>query len=83
MKQVKEPAPAPPASGSRKKTIKSTEMVASSDDEPAPAAIVSGSWSKRVNEPGPVPSPVPEERESAWPAGKKIFDAFETYYRES
>ena len=104
MKQVKEPAPAPPASSSRKKTIKSTEMVVSSDDEPAPAAIASGSRSKRVDEPAPaaiasgsrnkrvneprlvpspVPSPVPEERESAWPAGKKNFDAFETYYRES
>ena len=83
LKQVKEPALAPPASSSRKKTIKSTEMVASSDDEPAPAALASGLRSKRVNEPGPVPSPVPEERESAWPAGKKNFDAFETYYRES
>ena len=90
MKQVKELAPAPPASGSRKKTIKSTEMVVSSDDEPALAAIASGSRNKRVNEPrlvpSPVPSPVPEERESAWPeqlAGKKNFDAFETYYRES
>ena len=104
MKQVKEPAPAPPASGSRKKTFKSMEMVVSSDDEPALAAIASGSQSKRVDEPAPaaiacgsqnkrvneprlvpspVPSPAPEERESAWPAGKKNFDAFETYYRES
>ena len=66
-------APAVIASGSRSKRV----------DEPAPAAIASGSRNKRVNEPGPVPSPVPEERESAWPAGKKNFDAFETYYRES
>ena len=64
MKQVKELAPAPPASGPRKKTIKSMEMVVLSDDEPAPAVIASSLQSKRVNEPGPVPllvpSPVPE-----------------------
>lgn len=70
-KRVKAPAPAPLASGSKRKSIKSPEMVPSSEEsgeeesDPAPAATEQKSKSPIL---------------SAWPGGRRNFEEFEAFY---
>lgn len=76
--------PAPAASGTKKKTVKSKEMVdTSEDDEPAPAAPSrkKGKAQQTVasddedEELAPAPDMV-----TSWPGGRRNFEEFESFY---